>query len=250
MARIIGGIGTSHVPTIAMAYDRKKQGDPDWAPLFKGYEPVARWSLRRKGVVIAAACAMMLATVPIYSRIGSEFMPPLEEGTILFMPTTLPGVSVARAREILRQQDAILASFPEVERVWGKAGRAETATDPAGFDMFETTITLKPKAQWREGMTWERLVREMDEKVSYPGMPNIWWMPIQTRTEMLATGLRSQLGIKVFAGVMLGITFHMLNGLFSHLGVINNWRPFFSAITPSALFLLAAAGMLWWVERR
>jgi Cu(I)/Ag(I) efflux system membrane protein CusA/SilA len=125
-------------------------------------------------------------------------MPPLEEGTILYMPTTLPGVSVARAREIMRQQDAILKSFPEVQHVWGKAGRAETATDPAGLDMFETTITLKPASKWREGMTYEKLVAELDSAVKMPGVTNAWTMPIIGRIDMLATGIRTPVGIKIF----------------------------------------------------
>jgi Cu(I)/Ag(I) efflux system membrane protein CusA/SilA len=125
-------------------------------------------------------------------------MPPLNEGTILFMPTTLPGVSVARAREILRSQDQVLKAFPEVEHVWGKAGRAGTATDPAGLDMFETTISLKPEAEWRPGMTYERLVAAMDSAVRLPGITNAWTMPIKGRIDMLATGIRTPVGIKVF----------------------------------------------------
>src|SRR5665811_604577 len=112
------------------------------------------------------------------------------------MPTTLPGIPVARAREVLRQQDAILKSFPEVDHVWGKAGRAETATDPAGLDMFETTITLKPKAQWRAGLTYDRLVARMDSAVKMPGVTNAWTMPIRGRIDMLATGIRTPVGIK------------------------------------------------------
>jgi Cu(I)/Ag(I) efflux system membrane protein CusA/SilA len=125
-------------------------------------------------------------------------MPPLDEGTILFMPTTLPGVSVARARELLRIQDSILATFPEVDRVWGKAGRANTATDPAGMEMFETTITLKPTAAWRAGMTPDRLIAQMDSATRMPGLRNAWTMPIRGRIDMLATGIRTPVGIKVF----------------------------------------------------
>ena len=117
---------------------------------------------------------------------------------MLFMPTTLPGVSVARAREILRAQDVVLKSFPEVDHVWGKAGRATTATDPAGLDMFETTITLKPRDQWRAGMSYDRLVAEMDSAVKLPGTTNAWTMPIKARIDMLATGIRTPVGIKVF----------------------------------------------------
>jgi Cu(I)/Ag(I) efflux system membrane protein CusA/SilA len=141
--------------------------------------------------------AIVLTWIP-WSRLGSEFMPPLDEGTILFMPTTVPGASVARIREVLRIQDEILAGFPEVETVWGKAGRAETATDPAGLDMIETTITLRPRSEWRDGLTAERLVAEMDSAVRIPGVTNAWTMPIQGRIDMLATGIRTPVGIKLF----------------------------------------------------
>ena len=166
--------------------------------LIRLYRPVINFVLAHRGpVIMAGVVALILTWVP-WTRIGSEFMPPLEEGTILFMPTTLPGVSVARAREIVRQQDAILKAFPEVDHVWGKAGRAETATDPAGLDMFETTITLKPKAQWRAGMKYDRLVTEMDSATKMPGVTNAWTMPIRGRIDMLATGIRTPVGIKIF----------------------------------------------------
>ena len=162
------------------------------------YTPVVKLALRfRYGVIIAAAI-LLAATVPVFMQLGTEFMPPLNEGSILYMPTSIPGMPPAEASKILHTQDKILASFPEVERVFGKIGRSRSATDPAPLSMVETTITLKPKEQWRPGMTWENLVAEMDEKLKFPGMANIWWMPIQTRTEMLTTGIRSNLGIKVF----------------------------------------------------
>jgi Cu(I)/Ag(I) efflux system membrane protein CusA/SilA len=125
-------------------------------------------------------------------------MPPLNEGTILYMPTAPPGMSVTEAANVLQAMDRELKAFPEVVSVFGKAGRAETATDPAPIDMFETTIVLKPRSEWRTGLTWEDLIQEMDETLRYPGMPNVFWMPVQTRTEMLATGIRSPLGIQVF----------------------------------------------------
>ncbi|HLB54344.1 MAG TPA: CusA/CzcA family heavy metal efflux RND transporter, partial [Gemmatimonadales bacterium] len=162
------------------------------------YGPVIRFVLRRRWAVIGGAVVALVLTVIPWSRIGGEFMPPLGEGTILYMPTTLPGISVARAREILRIQDGILKSFPEVERVWGKAGRANTATDPAGLDMFETTITLKPESEWRPGMTYDKLVAEMDSAVRLPGVTNAWTMPIKARIDMLATGIRTPVGIKIF----------------------------------------------------
>ena len=129
-------------------------------------------------------------------------MPPLNEGAILYMPTAPPGMSITEAARILQVMDRELAAFPEVASVFGKMGRAETPTDPAPIGMVETTVVLKPRSEWREGMTWELLVKEMDEKLQFPGMPNIWWMPIQTRTEMLSTGVRSPLGIKVFGDTL------------------------------------------------
>jgi Cu(I)/Ag(I) efflux system membrane protein CusA/SilA len=166
--------------------------------LIRWYRPMIAFVLRHRwGVVTAAVMAIMLSWIP-WTRLGSEFMPPLNEGTILYMPTTLPGISVARAREMLRIQDGILKTFPEVEHVWGKTGRANTATDPAGLDMTETTITLKPESAWRAGMTYDRLIAEMDSAVRIPGTTNAWTMPIKGRIDMLATGIRTPVGIKIF----------------------------------------------------
>ena len=162
------------------------------------YRPVIRFATRRPWLVIASAALVLGATVIPWKQLGSEFMPPLKEGSLLFMPTTVPGVSIAQAREIMRYQDSVLAAFPEVETVLGKAGRARTATDPAPLDMFETTITLRPKEEWRPGMTYERLVREMDETVQLPGVTNAWTMPIKGRIDMLATGVRTAVGVKIF----------------------------------------------------
>ena len=166
--------------------------------LIAAYHPVITFVLRSRWPVVGAALVALVLTAIPWSRIGGEFMPPLGEGTILFMPTTLPGVSVARAGEILRVQDGILKSFPEVEHVWGKAGRANTATDPAGLDMFETTITLKPESAWRKGVTYDALVAAMDSAVRLPGITNAWTMPIKARIDMLATGIRTPVGIKIF----------------------------------------------------
>ena len=166
--------------------------------LVRLYEPVVRFVVRRSALVVLGALLLMGATVPAFLGLGSEFMPPLNEGTILYMPTAPPGMSMTEASAVLQRMDRELMEFPEVARVFGKIGRAETSTDPAGLEMVETIITLKPKSAWRPGMSWERLVQEMDEKLRYPGMPNLFWFPIMTRTEMLATGIRSQLGIKVF----------------------------------------------------
>jgi Cu(I)/Ag(I) efflux system membrane protein CusA/SilA len=176
----------------------RESANPINRALIAGYRPIITSVLRHRWPVISAAVAVLVLTWIPWSRIGSEFMPRLDEGTILYMPTTLPGVSVARAREILRIQDSVLKTFPEVEHVWGKAGRANTATDPAGLDMFETTITLKPESEWREGMTYDRLVDEMDAKVKLAGVTNAWTMPIRGRIDMLATGIRTPVGIKIF----------------------------------------------------
>jgi len=166
--------------------------------LIAAYEPLVNFVLRWKGaMLLGAALLLALTTVP-YKKLGGEFMPPLNEGTVLYMPTAVPGMSISEATRVLQIQDRILKKFPEVEHVFGKAGQADTATDPAPISMFETVITLRPPAQWRAGMTWEKLLNEMDDAVKTPGMANILWMPIQTRTEMLTTGFRTALGIKVF----------------------------------------------------
>ncbi|MHB0948522.1 MAG: efflux RND transporter permease subunit [Gemmatimonadaceae bacterium] len=176
----------------------RERANPLNRALIRIYQPVIDFVLKHRWPVIGAGALTLLLTWIPWSRIGSEFMPRLDEGTILYMPTTLPGVSVARAREILRIQDSIIKTFPEVDHAWGKAGRANTATDPAGLDMFETTITLKPEAQWRKGMTYDRLVAQMDSAVRIAGITNAWTMPIRGRIDMLATGIRTPVGIKIF----------------------------------------------------
>lgn len=161
------------------------------------YRPILSGALRVRWLTLGLAVVALGLTVPIFARLGAEFMPPLNEGTILYMPTTVPGLSIPEATKVLQVQDQLLTTFPEVERVFGKMGKAPTATDPAFVGMAEITVTLKPEAQWRPGMTWDRLLDEMDAKLRIPGFPNIWWMPIQTRTEMITTGVRSPVGIKV-----------------------------------------------------
>jgi copper/silver efflux system protein len=161
------------------------------------YRPILSGALRVRWLTLGLAVVVVGFTVPIFSRLGAEFMPPLNEGTILYMPTTVPGLSIPESAKVLQVQDQLLTTFPEVERVFGKMGKAPTATDPAFVGMAEITVTLKPEAQWRPGMTWDRLLDEMDAKLRIPGFPNIWWMPIQTRTEMITTGVRSPVGIKV-----------------------------------------------------
>ncbi|MEX2431075.1 MAG: efflux RND transporter permease subunit, partial [Dehalococcoidia bacterium] len=161
------------------------------------YAPVVRLAVRARWLVIILAAGALAATVPVYQQLGNEFMPPLNEGSLLYMPTALPGMSIEQATRVMQTMDRKLLEFPEVERVFGKLGRATTATDPAPVSMFEINVMLKPREEWREGLTWDGLVQEMDGEMSFAGMPNIWWMPIQTRTEMLATGIRSALGVKV-----------------------------------------------------
>ena len=176
---------------------RPEESNPINRVLLRLYRPIVSGALRVRWLVIILAVLAVAVTVPLYARLGSEFMPPLNEGTILFMPTALPGISVTEATQLLQRQDQLLKQFPEVDHVFGKVGRAETPTDPAHFSMAETTVTLKPEEQWRPGVTWDSLIAELEPRLKFPGMPNIWWMPIQTRTEMLATGIRSNLGIKI-----------------------------------------------------
>jgi Cu(I)/Ag(I) efflux system membrane protein CusA/SilA len=189
--------------------------------LFRIYGPPIHWVLRHTRIVIAAAVLVVIATIPIYLRLGHEFMPPLNEGVILYMPTTLPGISVAEASALLQRQDEILRQVPEVARVFGKAGRADTSTDPAPLSMAETTIVLKPEAQWRakprwysswmpsfltplvrpfwpDRISWEELTNDLDQRLQLPGQTNAWTMPIRNRIDMLTTGIRTPVGIKVF----------------------------------------------------
>ncbi len=160
--------------------------------------PLVRVALRYRWAVVILAVGLTLTVVPAFERMGSEFMPPLYEGTILYMPTTLPGISVTQASMLLQQMDRKLKTFPEVEWVFGKAGRADTSTDPAPFSMIETVIELKPKDQWRPGVTYESLVDEMDQTLQFPGVTNAWTMPIKARLDMLTTGVRTPVGIKIF----------------------------------------------------
>ncbi|HHI93709.1 MAG TPA: efflux RND transporter permease subunit [Gammaproteobacteria bacterium] len=162
------------------------------------YTPIVRLAVKLRWLVVGGAIAALAATVPVFLNLGNEFMPPLNEGSILYMPTATPGMSVTEAGKVMHAMNKELKAFPEVERVFGKMGRSTSPTDPAPLSMAEIVVTFKPKEQWREGMTWDKLLAEMDQQLRYPGMPNVWWMPIQTRTEMLATGIRSTLGIKVF----------------------------------------------------
>lgn len=161
------------------------------------YAPVLRVALRARWLIVVVAVALTLGTVPAFLRLGSEFMPPLYEGTILYMPTTLPGLSVTEASRLLQIMDQKFKAFPEVERVFGKAGRAETSTDPAPFSMMEVVIILKDKEHWRPGVTYESLVEEMDKTLQLPGVTNAWTMPIKGRLDMLTTGIRTPVGVKI-----------------------------------------------------
>jgi Cu(I)/Ag(I) efflux system membrane protein CusA/SilA len=161
------------------------------------YRPFLRLALRHRWGVLVVMVLVLLATVAPLKTIGSEFMPPLWEGDLLYMPTTFPGISISKAREIVQQTDRIIRSFPEVETVFGKVGRAETATDPAPLSMLETTIVLKDPEEWRPGLTKDDLIAELDAAIQFPGLTNAWTMPIKTRIDMLSTGIKTPVGIKV-----------------------------------------------------
>ncbi|HEX4824581.1 MAG TPA: CusA/CzcA family heavy metal efflux RND transporter [Candidatus Polarisedimenticolaceae bacterium] len=168
--------------------------------LFAVYEPVCDFVLRWRKTTIAAALLLVAITVPAYFKLGREFMPPLDEGDLVYMPITLPGVSVTEMERVLQRMDALLADTPEVIRVYGKAGRAETSTDPAPLSMVETTVMLKPMSRWRPGMTREKLEAELHAKLQLPGVTNAWVMPIRNRIDMLSTGIRTPIGVKIFGG--------------------------------------------------
>jgi Cu(I)/Ag(I) efflux system membrane protein CusA/SilA len=212
LARLASGmaVGTYHA----------EERHPVSRAIFRVYEPVCRMVLRHPWKTVAAALVLVLVSLPVYFRLGTEFMPPLNEGTILYMPTTLPGISVSQAQTLLQTQDRIIKGFPEVERVFGKAGRADTATDPAPLSMMETTVVLRPHDQWRskqrwytswvpgflhpllrpiwpDRVSWDELVNEMDHALRTPGVTNAWTLPIKARTDMLTTGVRTPVGIKV-----------------------------------------------------
>ncbi len=222
----------------------KEERHPISRILFGIYEPAARLVLRHPKTTIALALLLVLTTIPVYLQLGSEFMPPLDEGTILYMPTTLPGISVAQAQDLLQKQDQLLMSIPEVERVFGKAGRAETSTDPAPFSMMETTVLLKPHGEWRHKDRWysswspewlnnavfrrawpdrisrDELINEFDRVVNIPGVTNAWTMPIRARIDMLTTGVRTPVGIKVF-----GPDLNQIEEIGSHLEMIMKEVP-------------------------
>ncbi len=199
---------------------RAEEQHPISRVLIRAYEPVVRWTLRHKRIVLGSALALILVTIPVFLSLGSEFMPPMDEGAILYMPTSMPGISIAEARRVLQTTDAILKQFPEVQTVLGKAGRAETPTDPAPLSMLETVIVLKPRSQWRNVPTWysswapewtkhllrhitpdtlstEELTSEMNAALRVPGFSNSWTAPIRGRVDMLNSGIRTPLGLKI-----------------------------------------------------
>ena len=190
------------VPVLMLLFIRGKIMPEEKNPvnrfLIALYRPVIAVVLRYKAATLGVAALVLLVSLWPASRLGSEFMPTLNEGTLLYMPASLPGMSVTKAAELLQQQDRIIKTFPEVESVFGKAGRALTATDPAPMEMFETVVNLKPEDAWRDGMTIDKLIAEMDQALQFPGVANSWTMPIKARTDMLSTGIRTPIGIKVF----------------------------------------------------
>jgi copper/silver efflux system protein len=200
------------------------------------YHPIVNLVLRFRIVTLGLAFVILAVTLIPFSRLGKEFMPPLNEGDILFMPAAVPGMSITEATRVLQIQDRILRKFPEVASVFGKAGQADTATDPAPLSMFETVVQLKPPQQWPNGMTWQKLTAEMSEATKTPGMPQIFWMPIQTRTEMLTTGFRSVLGIKVFGPNLTGIE-AVATSIEGALSGLENTRSAFAERTIRGHFL-------------
>ena len=245
--------------TLLVGTIRSEEKHPVSRFLIRIYDPVATWSLRRKWLVIAASLVMLIATIPVYYKLGSEFMPPLEEGSILYMPTTMPGISITEAQKLLQITDRIIKQFPEVDRVLGKAGRAETSTDPAPLSMLETVITLKPKTEWRRTQTWystwapewakfifkrvtpdhisqEQLIKEMNEALTIPGVSNAWTMPIKGRIDMLSTGMRTPVGLKISGGD-LDMIEEIGARIESILPAVKGTRSVFAERTGSGYFL-------------
>jgi Cu(I)/Ag(I) efflux system membrane protein CusA/SilA len=233
-------LGVSLVPVLMLLFVRGKITPEAKNPINRfliwAYQPFVHFVLRFRWLTILVALIVMGVTIFPFLKLGKEFMPPLNEGDILFMPTAVPGMTIAEATKVLQVQDRMLREFPEVESVFGKAGQAETSTDPAPVSMFETVLRLKPPDEWRAGMTWEKLIAEMNDKIKTPGMANIFWMPIQTRTEMLTTGFRSVLGIKVF-GPDLGKIQDIAVQIEKILGEFPKTRSAFAERTTGGYFL-------------
>jgi Cu(I)/Ag(I) efflux system membrane protein CusA/SilA len=246
------------VNTVTVGRYYPEEQHPVSRRLFRVYEPACNFVLRHKAITIVGSLLLVASTVPVYLRLGSEFMPPLDEGTLLYMPTTMPGLSVTDARDLMQSMDSILYAVPEVLSVFGKAGRAETSTDPAPFSMMETTIILKPRSEWRKIDRWyadwpafsqvplrhlwpdrigtEELVADLDKKMQFPGVINAWTMPIKARIDMLTTGVRTPVGIKI-----LGADLKEIEKLGSHLemilGPVPGTRSVFAERTGGGYFL-------------
>src|ERR1700682_2570479 len=169
------------------------------------YLPVLRLCLKYRKTTLLLNLAFLVVTFPLMFKIGSQFMPPLYEGSTLYMPTALPGISITQASQLLQEQDKILRSFPEVETVFGVVGRSDSATDNAPLDMYDTTVMLKPREQWRPGMTYQKLIGEMDAKLQFPGLTNTWTMPVENRLDMELTGIKTPLGLKIQGPSLDGI---------------------------------------------
>ena len=195
------GLSITLVPVLIVMFVkgriRPEQENPVNRFLIRIYRPALAWVLRRPKQVVAIAALLLALTILPWSRLGAEFMPPMDEGDILYMPTALPGLSASEAGQLLQVTDRIIKTIPEVKTVFGKAGRAETATDPAPLEMFETTIQLRPKSEWRPGMTNEKLIAELDSRLKIPGLANVFVPPIRNRIDMLATGIKSPVGVKI-----------------------------------------------------
>jgi len=233
-------LGVTLVPVLMTLLIRGKITPEEKNPvnrfLIRAYHPAADFVLRYRWFTLGAALILLLITIFPYKRLGSEFMPPLNEGTLLYMPTAVPGMSITEATKILQIQDRQLRKIPEAMTVFGKAGQADTPTDPAPLSMFETVVALKPPNEWRPGMTWEKLLAEVNANIKTPGMANIFWMPIQTRTEMLTTGFRSVLGVKVF-GPDLGEIQNLAVQIEKELATLPETRSAFAERTVGGYFL-------------
>jgi Cu(I)/Ag(I) efflux system membrane protein CusA/SilA len=233
-------LGVTLVPVLMILLIRGRitpeQRNPVNRLLIWAYEPLVNFVLRFRWFTLLSAALVLALTVIPFRRLGKEFMPPLNEGTLLYMPTAVPGISITEATRILQIQDRQIKRIPEVATVFGKAGQADTATDPAPLSMFETVVSFKPLDQWRTGMTWEKLIAEMNADIRTPGMANIFWMPIQTRTEMLTTGFRSVLGIKVYGPGLGGIQTLAVQ-IEKALSDLPNTRSVFAERTTGGYFL-------------
>src|SRR6267378_3435676 len=233
-------LGVTLVPVLMLLLIRGKitpeKDNPINRFLIRTYQPLVNFVLRYRWFTLGCALVILVLTIFPFSRLGSEFMPPLNEGTLLYMPTAIPGMSITEATKILQIQDRQLKKIPEAMTVFGKAGQAETPTDPAPLSMFETIVALKPPEQWRKGMTWEKLLAELNANIKTPGMVNIFWMPIQTRTEMLTTGFRTVLGVKVFGPDLGGIQ-NLAVQIERQLSEFPNTRSAFAERTVGGYFL-------------